>query len=228
VDVALQKQHVVFCVDRSGLVGEDGPTHHGILDLAYLRSIPNMRVIAPAGASQLRDALHTALQLGDGPVAIRYPRGMTPEYCSDSTGEARILPVGIANKLRTGSDVAILALGDMVPIAQETAELLAQAGVESSVYDMLWAKPLDTEVVIQAADTKLIVTLEDGTISGGFGSAVLEVLANIPKHQQVLCLGLPDSFIVQGDIANLFAKLGLTPEQISNTIREQLAKQTSS
>jgi 1-deoxy-D-xylulose-5-phosphate synthase len=227
VDVALQKQHVVFCVDRSGLVGEDGATHHGSLDLAYLRSIPNMRIIAPAGAAQLRDALHTALQLTDSPVAIRYPRGQTPEYCSDLSGDAQILPVGVANKLREGKDVAILALGDMVPVAEQAAGLLAAEGIEATVFDMLWVKPLDEQAIAQAAATKLIVTLEDGTISGGFGSAVLESIGAAPKRQQLIRLGLPDSFIAHGSTAALFNKLALTPQQIAATIKERLNEQVA-
>ncbi|GHT80150.1 1-deoxy-D-xylulose-5-phosphate synthase [Actinomycetota bacterium] len=228
IDVALQQQHVVFCVDRSGLVGEDGSTHHGALDLAYLRSIPNMRIIAPAGAAQLRDALHTALQLNDGPVAIRYPRGMTPDYCSDISGPAQKLPFAKANKLRQGNDVAILALGDMVPIARQTADLLADQGLQAAIYDMLWVKPLDAQAIAEAAKTKLIITIEDGTVSGGFGSAVLETIAGMPRRQQVLCLGLPDSFVTHGATTTLFEQLGLTPSKIATTIKEHLDSQTSS
>jgi 1-deoxy-D-xylulose-5-phosphate synthase len=253
IDVALQKQHVVFCIDRAGLVGEDGSTHHGMLDLAFLRTIPNLRIMAPSGAAQLRDALHTALALNDGPVAIRYPRGRVPacdgeraaehakEDAGEHAGEPQILPFAQANKLRDGTAVALLALGNMVPLALTTAQLLADAGIEAAVYDMLWVSPLDEQAVTAAAATKLIVTLEDGTISGGFGSAVLEVLESqhaqacsqqhtgVKPHRRpaVLTLGLPKCFIEHGATNALFEHLGLTPQKISATIKEHLDAQTT-
>ncbi|MDR1422798.1 MAG: 1-deoxy-D-xylulose-5-phosphate synthase, partial [Coriobacteriales bacterium] len=196
-NVALQKQHVVFCVDRAGLVGEDGTTHHGLFDLAYLRQIPGMRLVAPADAEQLQDALHTALNFDEGPMAIRYPRGKT--VLAVANREPRFLPLGKAICLREGADVSLLALGRMVRPALEVAELLAATGVQAGVYNMLWVKPLDGEAVRAAAAAPLIVTLEEGTTIGGFGSAVLEELAHLAISQpRVLTIGIPDTFVTHG------------------------------
>jgi 1-deoxy-D-xylulose-5-phosphate synthase len=225
VDVALQNLHVVLCLDRSGLVGEDGATHHGVLDLAYLRSLPSMRIIAPSDAASLRDGLHTALTLSDGPVAIRYPRGCVPGSAPEdlaTNGKPSLLPLGQARQLRQGQDVALLALGKMVTLAQASAKLLAAQGIEASVYDMLWAKPVDAAVVAEAAQTRLVVTLEDGTITGGFGSAVLEMLATAPQRPPVLTLGIPDVPISHGSQECLFEQIGLIPERVASRIHEHL------
>jgi 1-deoxy-D-xylulose-5-phosphate synthase len=231
INVALQEQHVVFCVDRAGLVGEDGSTHHGLLDLAYLRCVPNLRIVAPANRQQLDDALHTALSVGEGPIALRYPRGMIPDPLSP--GEDRtpqILPIGKAIKLREGEDVSILAVGRMVGQAQKAADLLALRGIEASVYNMLWVKPIDKEAVFQAASSPLVVTLEEGTIVGGFGAAVLEVLARDSTGEatypetRVLNMGVPDGFVGQGSIELLFEKLGLTAAQIAEKVGHVLTR----
>ncbi|MCL1890604.1 MAG: 1-deoxy-D-xylulose-5-phosphate synthase [Coriobacteriia bacterium] len=222
INVALQDQHVVFCVDRAGLVGEDGPTHHGAFDLAYLRAIPNMRILAPTNESDFRDALHTALALTDGPVALRYPRALGEVCAKDKAPE--VLPVAQARRLRSGDDVALLAVGRFVGLALAVADLLAEQGIKARVENMLWVKPLDEQAVSAAAKTKLIVTLEDGTTTGGFGSAVLESLARLDKPSQtpVLTLGLPDEFITHGSVACLFESLGLTAPQITATILKKL------
>ncbi|MDR2714541.1 MAG: 1-deoxy-D-xylulose-5-phosphate synthase [Coriobacteriales bacterium] len=222
INVALQDQHVVFCVDRAGLVGEDGPTHHGAFDLAYLRAIPNMRILAPTNESDFRDALHTALALTDGPVALRYPRALGEVCAKDKAPE--VLPVAQARRLRSGDDVALLAVGRFVGLALAVADLLAEQGIKARVENMLWVKPLDKQAVSAAAKTKLIVTLEDGTTTGGFGSAVLESLARLDKPSQtpVLTLGLPDEFITHGSVACLFESLGLTAPQITATILKKL------
>ncbi|MDR2672977.1 MAG: 1-deoxy-D-xylulose-5-phosphate synthase [Coriobacteriales bacterium] len=222
VDVALQRLHVVFCLDRSGLVGEDGSTHHGLLDLVYLRALPAMRIIAPSDARMLSDALHTALSMNDGPVAIRYPRGATPDGAVPDDYVPQILPFGIANLLRSGADVALLALGKMIPLAAECATLLAAQGIEASVYDMIWVKPIDEDAVRAATATRLIVTLEDGTTSGGFGSAVLETLSGVAERPVVLTLGVPDEFCGHGCIERLFESLGLTPAAVTEQIVEAL------
>ncbi|MDR2108704.1 MAG: 1-deoxy-D-xylulose-5-phosphate synthase [Coriobacteriales bacterium] len=180
IDVAQQSQHVVFAVDRAGLVGEDGPTHHGAFDLAYLRSVPGMRVLAPAAADDIADCLHTALALGDGPVALRYPRGTAPTNASLER-PPELLPMGVARRLRDGRDVAILAVGRFVSVALEAAALLEQCGIEALVYNMLWVKPLDENAVAAACATGLVVTVEDGVVNGGFGSAVLEAVAGHPE-----------------------------------------------
>ncbi|MDR1014078.1 MAG: 1-deoxy-D-xylulose-5-phosphate synthase [Coriobacteriales bacterium] len=227
IDVALQEQHVVFAVDRAGLVGEDGSTHHGLFDLAYLRSIPHMRIIAPADAAQMRDALHTALAL-DGPVALRYPRGEPVGGTADEEGRRpRALPVGRATRLREGGDLSILAVGRMVAQARDAAALLATKGVEAAVYNMLWVKPIDEGVVRDAARAPLVVTLEEGTVVGGFGTAVLEALAcgsvaGTCPQTRVLVMGVPDSFVGHGSVEQLFDELGLTPPQIAERILHAL------
>jgi len=225
IDVAQQRQHVVFAVDRAGLVGEDGPTHHGCFDLSYLRTIPNMRILAPAYADDMRDALHTALSIKSGPAAIRYPRANAPDAASGS--EPQLLEPGKARLVRDGKDVALLAIGRFVPVAMEAAEQLAANGIEASVYNMLWVKPLDEEAVQQALACRLVLTLEDGTVDGGFGSAVLEAIAKHPEWpdaaaRKVQLLGLPDSFIPHGPAEELFAQLGLDAGSISTMIEEQL------
>ncbi|MDR0351010.1 MAG: 1-deoxy-D-xylulose-5-phosphate synthase [Coriobacteriales bacterium] len=228
IDVALQEQHVVFAIDRAGIVGEDGSTHHGLFDLAYLRSIPNMRIMAPADGEQLRDALHTALAL-DGPVALRYPRGEVGTAFAEA-GEPRALTPGKATRLREGGDLCLLALGRMVGKALEAAELLAREGIEAAVYNMLWAKPIDEEAVLAAAQTPLIVTLEEGTVVGGFGAAVLESLAANSLDgrlapTRVLNVGVPDAFLSHGSVERLFEELGLTPSRIAERIRYELRQQ---
>jgi 1-deoxy-D-xylulose-5-phosphate synthase len=230
INVALQQQHVVFCVDRAGLVGEDGSTHHGIFDLAYLRAIPHMRILAPSSAGELASALHTALLLDDGPVAIRYSRGEAWEgegLPSDDASVPQKLPIKKALKRRDGEDAALLAVGRMVPVALEAAALLACEGVQAAVWDMRWVKPVDREAVAQAAQTPLVVTLEEGTIVGGFGSAVLEALAlrEVCCSPRTLTLGLPDAFVFHGSTAQLFEDLGLTAPQIAATIQDALGGQ---
>ena len=219
IDVALSNLDVVFAIDRAGLVGEDGPTHHGVFDLAYMRMIPNMRVLAPSNEAELVNALHTALELG-GPFAIRYPRGaaagvpLPEEPCVFEPGRARTL--------REGSDVALLAFGRMVGHALKAAELLEEAGVSARVVDMRWVKPLDIDAVVAAASTKLVVTLEEGVIMGGAGSAVMETMADKALTTPVLQLGIPDEFVTQGTANELFRSLNLHPEGIAHSISERL------
>jgi 1-deoxy-D-xylulose-5-phosphate synthase len=230
INVALQRQHVVFCVDRAGLVGEDGPTHHGAFDLAYLRAIPQMRILAPADGNQLIDALHTALELKDGPIALRYPRGSITWELEQR--EPRVLPLGKAIKVRDGGDVALLAVGRMMRIANDVAQLLVADGIQASVYNMLWVKPLDEEAILEASKARLVVTLEEGTVNGGLGSGVLEILANASPGQrhatQTLVLGLPDEFVAHGDVACLFKDLGLSAAQVAQTIKSTLNGQDAS
>ena len=221
IDVALSNLNVVFAIDRAGLVGEDGPTHHGVFDLAYMRMIPNMRVLAPSNEAELVNALHTALELG-GPFAIRYPRGAAvgvplPE-------EPCVLEPGRAQTLREGSDVALLAFGRMVGHALKAAELLEEAGVSARVVDMRWVKPLDVDAVVAAASTKLVVTLEEGVIMGGAGSAIMETMADQTLTTPVLQLGIPDEFVTQGTANELFRSLNLHPEGIARSVSERLGQ----
>ena len=219
VNVALCGFDVVFCIDRAGLVGDDGPTHNGIFDLVYTRMIPGMRVLVPSDEAELVNSLHTALAL-QGPVAIRYPRGCGRGVAvPDKPVE---LPVGVSRELRAGDDVALLAFGTMVEQALDAAELLAGKGVSARVVDMRWAKPLDVEAVRAAAGTRLVVTLEEGVVSGGVGEGILGVLAREGLQVPALVLGLPDGFTPQGKVGRLYAELGLDAQGIAASVLGRL------
>lgn len=224
VDVSLAKRDVVLCVDRAGLVGEDGATHQGAFDLCYLRMVPNMRIFAPSDGLELERALHTALKLG-GPFAIRYPKGGGPlvtEADEAETGE-KMLQVGVSRELASGSDVAILALGSMVAPSLEAARLLAEQGVSARVVDLRWAKPLDRKAIVAAAATGAIVTVEESVLSGGVGQGVLEVLAQENLSPAIVMLGLPDRFIAQASRAEQLSGLGLDAQGIARSACELLA-----
>ncbi len=229
-NVCLQGLHVVFAVDRAGLVGEDGSTHHGAFDLAYLRTLPNIRIAAPSDEAELAAALRAALA-GEGPYAIRFPRGaamgveVPADVCAMSQ-QTRVVfePEGLSEA--AVPDVCFLAVGRMVYSATQAAELLGAQGVSARVYDMRWVKPLDEDAVAQAARSALVATVEDGTLSGGFGSAVLECMASLPagRKADVLRLGLPDAFVGHGGVAELFASLGLDAQGIARSVAARLAE----
>lgn len=219
IDNALSSLNVVFCIDRAGLVGDDGPTHNGMFDITFMRMIPHMRVMTPSNEAELVNALHTALAIG-GPVSIRYPRGEAEGVAVPDVPE--VLEVGKSTTVREGDDVAILAFGRMVGCALGAADLLAEKGVSTRVVDMRWAKPLDVEAIREATDAKLVVTVEEGVLSGGAGEGVLEVIAEQGLHAEVLTMGLPDEFIEQGKIPQLLAMLGLDATGISKAIAEKL------
>ena len=219
VDGALPDCDIVYAIDRGGVVGEDGPTHHGIYDMAYLRMIPHMSVIAPSDEAELVNALHTALRIG-GSVAVRYPRGAgVGAAIPDSPS---MLPVGEARVVREGADVAVLAFGDRVAAAQEAAEVLEKEGIDVRVVDMRWVKPLDEAAIQAAAETKLVVTVENGIVAGGAGEGVLEVLAQNDCHVPTRVLGVADEVVPHGKPAQLLADLGLDAAGIAATIREGL------
>ena len=208
-DICMQKLHVTMCLDRAGLVGDDGYTHHGVFDYAYLRSIPNMTMMAPKDENELRHMLKTALDF-DGPVSVRYPRGSGLGV--DTTEPMYNLPVGKAEVLREGSDVCFWAIGSMVQPALEATEQLAAQGIAAGVVNMRFAKPLDAELLLEHAKRYgKIVTLEEGVLAGGVGSAVLETLnqQKLLEQCEVLCLGIPDEFVMHGDKKLLFKDLGL-------------------
>jgi 1-deoxy-D-xylulose-5-phosphate synthase len=219
-DVALQHLHVVFCLDRAGLVGSDGPTHHGVLDLAYLRCIQNMVVMSPKDESELRDMLATAVRYRGGPVAIRYPRG-------NGTGvELRQaftpLQIGKGEIVRPGSDVAILAIGNMVGASVKAAELLAKDGISAEVVNMRFVKPLDTALLGEICKRfSYVLTVEDHVVQGGFGSAVLEaVAAGGFRGVQVMLHGVPGEFIEHGTPAELYAMLKLDAPGIASVVKD--------
>ena len=207
-------------MDRAGLVGEDGPTHHGVFDFAYLRHIPNMVVMAPKDENELRHMLKTAID-HQGPSALRYPRGQGVGIPLDK--EIRALPVGKGEVLAEGRDVAILAIGNMVHPSLEAAEGLKSYGLSVRVINARFVKPLDTELILDTARyCKYFVTVEDHAEIGGFGSAVLECLANHGIHHvDVMTIGLPDKFIEHGDCELLREQYGLNGRQIKKQIKER-------
>ncbi len=217
-DCALQHLHVVFALDRAGLVGADGPTHHGVLDLAYLRIIQGMVVMAPKDEQELRDMLYTAINCyTGGPVAVRYPRGNALGVPKEPMKE---IAIGKGETLRHGADVAIVAIGKMVSIAVESAELLEQHGISAEVVNARFAKPLDTELLNDLNERfDKIVTVEDGQIEGGFGSAVLEYLGTKQgRRAEILLHGIPDIFVDHGTQEELFSDLELDAEGIANVV----------
>lgn len=219
-NVCLPNLHVVFAVDRAGLVGPDGATHHGALDLSYLRMLPNMAVIAPSDEAELARALRTALAM-EGPVALRYPRGEGHGVEPAAAGEG--LPMQ-ARTLRAGGTVRILAVGGMVWTALAAAEELAGRGIDCGVVDMRWVKPLDRAAVRDACGCELVVTLEDNVLAGGFGSAVLEAIEQERLGAPVLRLGLPDAYVGHGSVDELYAELGLDGAGVAASIEARLAE----
>ena len=219
IDCSLSNLDVVFAIDRAGVVGEDGPTHHGMFDMVYTRMVPNMRVLAPSNEAELAGALHTALALG-GPFAIRYPRGAAEGVPVPEESES--FELGRAVVRREGGDVAILAFGSMVNRALEAADLLAADGVDARVVDMRWVKPLDAQAIREAAETGLVVTVEDGVIEGGAGEGVLEVLSREGISARTLVLGIDDQYVMQGKPDLLMRDLGLDAQGIARRIRERL------
>jgi 1-deoxy-D-xylulose-5-phosphate synthase len=224
-DAALQNLPVVFALDRGGLVGDDGATHHGIFDIAYLRSIPNLTVMAPMDEAELVAMLHTALRI-DGPVAIRYPRGAGVGV--EIPAQPQVLELGTGEVLESGERVALVGYGYGTQIAlAAAARLRAQTGLAPTVVNARFVKPLDAGLMRQlAARHELVVTIEDHAAHGGFGSAVLEVLADMPAR--VLVLGLPDHFIDHGKRDVLLADAGLGPQQVADRVAAELARSARS
>jgi len=218
-DVALQKLHVVFVLDRAGLVGADGPTHHGVFDLAYLRLIPGMVVMAPKDEAELRDMLYTAVEYKNGPIAIRYPRGsaLGVELKEGFT----LIEIGKAEKLIEGDDIAILALGSMVDYSLKAQKLLKEQGINSEIINMRFAKPLDNEMLDYVANKfQKIVTLEENNLPGGFGSAVAEYFMSKNYKNDIKMIGLPDKFVDHGTQEELHHLLGIDPAGIAESVRE--------
>ncbi len=212
-DVALQELPVVFALDRAGLVGGDGPTHHGLLDLAYLRAIPNLIVCAPRDENQLQHLLATAVESGR-PFALRFPRGAARGVALDP--DPKPLAIGRGQCLREGDDVAIVGLGSTVAAAEGAAEILAGRGVRACVVDARFAKPLDVELLTQVARRcGSVVTVEDHGLAGGFGSAVLEALAVAAPGVEVRRLGVPDRFIEHGDVKEQWRAAGIDAAAIA-------------
>ena len=217
-DVAIHKQNVVFCLDRAGLVGEDGPTHHGVFDLAYLRSIPNMTIASPMDEHELRKLMYTAQLPNQGPFAIRYPRGRGVQVDWECPLEA--VQVGKGRKLKEGKDIAVLTLG---PLGNEAAKAIASAELKSGKsiahYDLRFLKPLDEEMLDEIGQNYTsIVTVEDGTLKGGMGSAILEFISDRGYTPTIRRIGIPDAFVQHGTPKELYQLCGMDAESIEKVL----------
>ena len=224
-DVALQRLNVCFAVDRGGLVGEDGPTHHGILDLSYLRGIPNMVVMAPKDENELRHMLATMVYYDDGPVAVRYQRDYG--YGVELDSEMTPLEIGRAEVLNARGDVAFFGIGSMVHPCLEAAAQLKEQGIECRVVNARFVKPLDEDVLANiASDVKLVVTVEENSIHGGFGSGVCELLSSKGITTPVKIIGLPDRFVTHDTRVGLLADVGLSASSIADAVKTALSRST--
>ncbi|NDW08374.1 1-deoxy-D-xylulose-5-phosphate synthase [Dysgonomonas sp. 520] len=217
-DVAIQKLHVVMCLDRAGLVGEDGPTHHGAFDLAFMRCVPNLVVASPFNEHYLRHLMYTATYGNDGPFVIRYPRGQGE--LTDWECPMKILKVGKGRKLKDGKDLAVVSIGPIGNTARKAIMDIEQQGYTIAHYDAIFLKPIDTEMLTEIAQNfKKVVTIENGVITGGLGSAVLEFFAdNKYKDIDVTRIGLPDEFVTHGSIKELNKLCELDEEGIKNKL----------
>ncbi len=221
-DVCLQKLNVVFAMDRAGLVGDDGPTHHGAFDIAYLRCLPNIALMAPRDEAMLVNMLHTALLHDDGPIALRYPRGEGVGVPLPETPQT--IPIGTGEILREGERVALLGYGTGVSKAMEAASILAEHGISATVADARFAKPIDAGLAAQlAAEHELLVTVEEGVLAGGFGSAVWETLSDAGVAPRILRVGLPDRYVTHGAPKLLHAEVGFTGQRIAERIEAAVA-----
>ena len=222
-DVALQNLPVVFCIDRAGLVGEDGATHHGAFDLAYLNCIPNMIVSSPIDEHSLRNLLYTSNQVEHGPFAIRYPRG--GGKLVDWHNDMQVLPIGKGRKLSSGERVAVLSIG---PFGSDVAEAVAELrseGVNAAHYDMIFLKPIDEAILEEVGKMyHTVITVEDGTIRGGLGSTVVDWFNDHGYSTRVYKMGIPDEFICQGTVAQLRDYCGIGKGEIKNRIKELFYK----
>jgi 1-deoxy-D-xylulose-5-phosphate synthase len=221
-DVALQNLSVVFCLDRAGFAGADGPTHHGSYDLAYFRAIPNMIVSAPMNESELRNLMYTAQKKEHGPFSIRYPRGQG--VMTDWKTPFKEIKIGTGRRVRNGSDLAILSIGHPGNFALSAAEKLEKEGLDVAVYDMRFVKPLD-EILLHEVFSKFdkVITVEDGCLMGGLGSAILEFMADHGYNAKVKRLGIEDRFFEHGSQDQLFTEAGFNVNDIAATAEEMLA-----
>jgi 1-deoxy-D-xylulose-5-phosphate synthase len=221
-DVALQKLPVLFCMDRAGLSGDDGPTHHGLFDISYLRGIPEMVLMAPKDEDELADMMKTAMTI-EGPSAIRYPRGLVAGVARKP--QAQVLPLGKAEVLKDGSEVAILGLGPMITLAKQLGERIEADGYSAAVINPRFVKPIDREMLESyARRVAAFVTFEDHVKMGGFGSAVIEALEEMGFKVPVVRIGWPDKFIEHGKVDDLRARYGLTVEEALAQVRPLLTR----
>ena len=222
-DVALQNLNVIFCLDRGGLVGDDGATHHGVFDLAYMRSVPNMIVSAPMDELDLRNMLYTAQLRPHGPFSIRYPRGRGIH--TDWKKPFREIAIGKARILREGTDLAILSIGSAGNNVSEAIAKLDTQNISAAHFDMRFVKPIDEEILHQVFSTfKAVLTVEDGVLQGGFGSAVVEFMTDNNYSVKIKRLGIPDKFIEQGSSLDLFKECGFDPDSIVREVKILIGK----
>ena len=227
-DVCIQNLPVFFCLDRAGIVGDDGPTHQGMYDIAYLRCLPNMVLMAPKDEAELQRMVVTGINYTDGPIAMRYPRGNGYGVPLMEEGWEEI-PIGKGEILRNGDDVLMVAYGSMVHTAMQAAEMLSEHGIEATVVNARFVKPLDTELIVPLAKRiGRVVTLEEGCIMGGFGSAVTEALMEHDVVVPVKRLGVPDQLVEHAKPDEAKAELGLTGSQIAQRVREMFFSQQPS
>lgn len=225
-DVAIQNLNVVFCLDRAGLVGADGATHHGAYDIAYMRCIPNMIVSAPMNEEELRNLMYTAQQENQGPFSIRYPRGNG--VMTDWKRPLKALEIGKGRKICDGEDVAILTIGNVGNFAVQACNELNSEGIHPAHYDMRFVKPLDEALLHDVFKRyQKIITVEDGCIQGGMGTAVLEFMADHHYHAQVLRLGIPDGFIEHGEQTELWDICGYDKNALMQQIRKMTISRTT-
>ncbi len=221
-DICIQNLPVVIAIDRAGLVGEDGETHQGAFDISFLRCIPNITIMMPKDENELQQMLYTATEYKDGPIALRYPRGTGLGVKMD--GEFKLIPIGRSETVREGDDVAILALGPMVHVAEQAAEMLSHDGVNARVVNMRFAKPLDESLLVELAERRMpIVTVEEAAIAGGLGSAILEFyaqkrIAGVELHP----MGLPDHFIEHGSPQQLLDSVGLNAQTLADDVKSMV------
>ena len=220
-DVALSGSHVVICLDRAGLVGEDGATHHGVFDMAFLRCVPDIVVASPLNEHELRNLMLTAYKGYDGPMVIRYPRGKG--VLTDWRNTPRLVEIGRGRCLTEGEAIAFLSIGPIGNMVQKVVERLAEKGVSAAHYDMVFLKPLDEEMlhgIAKKFDT--IISVEDGCIQGGFGSAVMEFMADHDYHPRIRRVGVPDRFIGQGSVPEQYADCGMDADSLLHLTEELL------
>ena len=223
-DVAIQGLPVTFCIDRGGIVGEDGMTHHGLFDLAYLRCIPGMTVTSPINEHDLRNLMFTAQKVASGPFAIRYPRGKG--VLTEWHNEMQELPIGKGRCMSEGDGVAVLSIGHIGNEVIEVVNRLAQQGIKVGHYDMIFLKPIDEQILEEATSRyHSIITIEDGTVVGGLGSAVAEWMSRHDKSNRLRMLGVQDEFVHQGTVAELYERCGMDGASLEKVILELLEKE---
>jgi len=220
-DAALQKLNMVICLDRAGLVGEDGSTHQGAFDLAYLRCVPNVTIASPFNEVDLRNLMYTATQPDMGVFVIRYPRGKGE--LKEWRQPLEIMPVGKGRKVRDGKDIAVITIGPIGNIAKQAIEMAEKEGIDAALYDMVYLKPIDKELLHEIGRKyKKILTVENGTIMGGLGSAVLEFMADNAYTPQIKRIGIPDEFIEHGSIPELYELCGMDAKSIAKVLIEEI------